>query len=66
MYVPVYIAARLLQCHRQPLYPIKGPLFAFQVPCFFPLDFSEARAVFLVGQNHVKEVKHNDGFLLVA
>ncbi|XP_003969525.1 KIF-binding protein [Takifugu rubripes] len=28
-----------------------------KVPCLFPLDFSEARAVFLVGQNHVKEAK---------
>lgn len=34
-------------------------LSAFQVPCLFPLDFSEARAVFLVGQNHVKKVKYH-------
>ncbi|CAG05689.1 unnamed protein product, partial [Tetraodon nigroviridis] len=28
-----------------------------KVPCLFPLDFSEARAVFLVGQSHVKKAK---------
>uniref|UniRef100_A0A3Q3X6D3 KIF-binding protein n=1 Tax=Mola mola TaxID=94237 RepID=A0A3Q3X6D3_MOLML len=28
-----------------------------KVSCLFPLDFSEARAIFLVGQNHVKEAK---------
>lgn len=41
-------------------------LSAFQVPCLFPLDFSEARVVFLVGQNHVKKVKYHFMFRLFS
>lgn len=55
--VPVNTDVRLLQgCHG---IRSKCPLSVFQVPCLFPLDFSEARAIFLVGQNHVKKVNYH-------
>lgn len=35
---------------------IQHLLSDFQVPCLLPLDFTEARAVFLVGQTYVTQV----------